>query len=125
MEPGAAFVTGAVSSSPTFQGSRHVQLCLPTVPGVLRRSRSPSTSVMGVRTASEALEYRSSRSALRVASVYGRASPRRSFRNGCLSCSRRSRSESASHQRSEEHTSELQSRVDLVCRLLLEKKKHK
>src|SRR5207247_7112526 len=27
-------------------------------------------------------------------------------------------------QRSEEHTSELQSRVDLVCRLLLEKKKH-
>src|SRR5438105_12846587 len=27
------------------------------------------------------------------------------------------------NQRSEEHTSELQSRVDLVCRLLLEKKK--
>src|SRR5207247_10927145 len=27
------------------------------------------------------------------------------------------------HDRSEEHTSELQSRVDLVCRLLLEKKK--
>src|SRR5207247_10977707 len=26
------------------------------------------------------------------------------------------------HRRSEEHTSELQSRVDLVCRLLLEKK---
>src|SRR5207249_12300694 len=29
------------------------------------------------------------------------------------------------HQRSEEHTSELQSRFDLVCRLLLEKKKQK
>src|SRR5438105_7119434 len=29
------------------------------------------------------------------------------------------------HHRSEEHTSELQSRVDLVCRLLLEKKKTK
>src|SRR5438105_7570442 len=29
----------------------------------------------------------------------------------------------APHKRSEEHTSELQSRVDLVCRLLLEKKK--
>src|SRR6266536_4610489 len=29
----------------------------------------------------------------------------------------------AAHQRSEEHTSELQSRVDFVCRLLLEKKK--
>src|SRR5438105_11308859 len=31
----------------------------------------------------------------------------------------------ASFTRSEEHTSELQSRVDLVCRLLLEKKKKK
>src|SRR6266403_2096824 len=29
----------------------------------------------------------------------------------------------AQHRRSEEHTSELQSRRDLVCRLLLEKKK--
>src|SRR5260221_8396834 len=29
------------------------------------------------------------------------------------------------HQRSEEHTSELQSHSDLVCRLLLEKKKKK
>src|SRR5947207_6450363 len=29
----------------------------------------------------------------------------------------------ADHQRSEEHTSELQSHSDLVCRLLLEKKK--
>src|SRR5207247_9385847 len=31
----------------------------------------------------------------------------------------------AGFARSEEHTSELQSRVDLVCRLLLEKKKNK
>src|SRR5690242_21748010 len=30
-----------------------------------------------------------------------------------------------SHDRSEEHTSELQSHVNLVCRLLLEKKKKK
>src|SRR5438034_2348872 len=30
-----------------------------------------------------------------------------------------------SRKRSEEHTSELQSHSDLVCRLLLEKKKHK
>src|SRR5687768_17723185 len=29
------------------------------------------------------------------------------------------------HERSEEHTSELQSRLHLVCRLLLEKKKNK
>src|SRR2546428_9762741 len=33
------------------------------------------------------------------------------------------RSKRACHSRSEEHTSELQSRSDLVCRLLLEKKK--
>src|SRR5438876_4354447 len=33
--------------------------------------------------------------------------------------------EQASPERSEEHTSELQSPVHLVCRLLLEKKKHK
>src|SRR5437868_9768922 len=31
----------------------------------------------------------------------------------------------AAPPRSEEHTSELQSRFDLVCRLLLEKKKHR
>src|SRR5699024_12352723 len=36
------------------------------------------------------------------------------------SCRRRS----PPMRRSEEHTSELQSRFDLVCRLLLEKKKH-
>src|SRR2546422_6632423 len=32
---------------------------------------------------------------------------------------------SSNHGRSEEHTSELQSRLHLVCRLLLEKKKNK
>src|SRR5690242_1395197 len=31
---------------------------------------------------------------------------------------------SGEHKRSEEHTSELQSHVNLVCRLLLEKKNH-
>src|SRR2546421_2300399 len=39
------------------------------------------------------------------------------------SCLRRSCGRSSSKPRSEEHTSELQSRSDLVCRLLLEKKK--
>src|SRR2546422_8222127 len=33
--------------------------------------------------------------------------------------------EAGQHERSEEHTSELQSRLHLVCRLLLEKKKNK
>src|SRR6266536_4617130 len=37
--------------------------------------------------------------------------------------SERSATKKRARQRSEEHTSELQSRVDLVCRLLLEKKK--
>src|SRR5438105_8806679 len=46
---------------------------------------------------------------------YG-CSPRRAW------CTR-SRRAPACSARSEEHTSELQSRVDLVCRLLLEKKK--
>src|SRR4051812_49894656 len=39
------------------------------------------------------------------------------------SCSRSIRSMTAIACRSEEHTSELQSHVNLVCRLLLEKKK--
>src|SRR5947209_17164378 len=52
------------------------------------------------------------------------------FRSACFRCrgSRRSaprRCKSCSRRRSEEHTSELQSRQYLVCRLLLEKKKKK
>src|SRR5206468_5423429 len=47
----------------------------------------------------------------------------RSKRN-CGSASRKiPRNARATRRRSEEHTSELQSRSDLVCRLLLEKKK--
>src|SRR5699024_12605877 len=38
---------------------------------------------------------------------------------------RREGGEGRGQERSEEHTSELQSRFDLVCRLLLEKKKEK
>src|SRR5437868_12437563 len=53
--------------------------------------------------------------------------------SGCSSSSRSSASSplvamptiAISGMRSEEHTSELQSRFDLVCRLLLEKKKKK
>src|SRR5882672_12493617 len=48
-------------------------------------------------------------------------SPRRSF-NACASFPSR-RSGARCRPRSEEHTSELQSHSDLVCRLLLEKKK--
>src|SRR2546421_6337041 len=42
-----------------------------------------------------------------------------------VSCRRRTSKPPVGVDRSEEHTSELQSRSDLVCRLLLEKKKHK
>src|SRR3712207_9023384 len=42
---------------------------------------------------------------------------------GHLLCSRKLKHSTASIERSEEHTSELQSRQYLVCRLLLEKKK--
>src|SRR5436309_4328537 len=51
------------------------------------------------------------------------------FRSGCFSCpgrwprTRPPASWSTATSRSEEHTSELQSRENLVCRLLLEKKK--
>src|SRR2546429_53660 len=52
-----------------------------------------------------------------------KAETRKAFENltrvlGCLSCHCLT-----GHVRSEEHTSELQSRLHLVCRLLLEKKK--
>src|SRR2546422_3115415 len=57
------------------------------------------------------------------------AAPSRARRRGCLRSPAR-RSLPARHhlpalapRRSEEHTSELQSRLHLVCRLLLEKKK--
>src|SRR3712207_7614838 len=44
-------------------------------------------------------------------------------RSGCCCSARSSPERARSPQRSEEHTSELQSRQYLVCRLLLEKKK--
>src|SRR2546430_5603814 len=47
---------------------------------------------------------------------------RRGLRPGPVAARRRQQCE---QDRSEEHTSELQSQSNLVCRLLLEKKKHK
>src|SRR2546429_4507683 len=54
----------------------------------------------------------------------GRRPPRRPARNGEGGCWSR-RAGAIWLVRSEEHTSELQSRLHLVCRLLLEKKKKK
>src|SRR5438477_6043316 len=47
----------------------------------------------------------------------------RGLRPSVTRCSARSITRSPNIERSEEHTSELQSHVNLVCRLLLEKKK--
>src|SRR2546430_9481185 len=44
---------------------------------------------------------------------------------GCALRRAESRRQGSAKRRSEEHTSELQSQSNLVCRLLLEKKKHK
>src|SRR5690606_39611089 len=65
-----------------------------------------------------------------VSSTFRQAAPRRasiqSLKTGCprsRMSARTSRSARTRQTRSEEHTSELQSRENLVCRLLLEKKK--
>src|SRR5690625_5650577 len=50
-------------------------------------------------------------------------SPRSHSRVECAAFRRNQRRESGGRRRSEEHTSELQSRGHLVCRLLLEKKR--
>src|SRR5205085_8438626 len=85
--------------------------------------------------------FRSSQIRRSRRSTSGRTSPRSSSRRGTRSRSRSSSrswasssssswergstSGSAADGRSEEHTSELQSQSNLVCRLLLEKKKKK
>src|SRR2546421_12670783 len=61
----------------------------------------------------------------RSSSTSGRTSPRSSPTRCSKSSRGVSRAGSSIRSRSEEHTSELQSRSDLVCRLLLEKKKKK
>src|SRR5207249_7654386 len=53
----------------------------------------------------------------------GRVTPRYEDRQVLCPGARLSQSREGGDARSEEHTSELQSRFDLVCRLLLEKKK--
>src|SRR5437667_5346893 len=55
----------------------------------------------------------------------GAIPPRPTPRRGLVLALRIPRRRGASDPRSEEHTSELQSHHDLVCRLLLEKKKNK
>src|SRR5437868_9693668 len=64
------------------------------------------------------------RRATRIAMVSDRSSPgRRGIQRPIWITSGRATTPAGRGDRSEEHTSELQSRFDLVCRLLLEKKK--
>src|SRR5205809_4654147 len=63
------------------------------------------------------------RSPIVTASVSGRRRWPLHARHGISRMNCSSFSRAASDSRSEEHTSELQSRLHLVCRLLLEKKK--
>src|SRR5438105_11448582 len=64
---------------------------------------------------------RSTRWRARMSALKSTPRPSRHSTPSAIPCRVRGRALS----RSEEHTSELQSRVDLVCRLLLEKKKKK
>src|SRR5207249_12155033 len=69
-------------------------------------------------------ERRLSRQALRSRVGMSGSEPLRGGGSACHTCAGRIRPPARSiTRRSEEHTSELQSRFDLVCRLLLEKKK--
>src|SRR2546421_9490989 len=61
--------------------------------------------------------------ACRGPSPRGTRGTRLAHLNHDAACTAARRARDPSHARSEEHTSELQSRSDLVCRLLLEKKK--
>src|SRR5207237_9142569 len=79
--------------------------------------RGPRSSVARSRTRARGMDE-SSRSSVRSTPPFDRGWVR-------APSSTRSRSESEPSDRSEEHTSELQSHLNLVCRLLLEKKKEK
>src|SRR5204863_9521664 len=68
---------------------------------------------------------RSSSSAIAIWTISRSTSSPPAMRSTICPGSSSGRCSSASPRRSEEHTSELQSRRDLVCRLLLEKKKKK
>src|SRR5690606_42030011 len=75
---------------------------------------------ISIRDARQALERGGDRSGL---CRRQHAAPRGAARAGCLPALARRVPHTAA-DRSEEHTSELQSRENLVCRLLLEKKKY-
>src|SRR2546429_6179281 len=87
--------------------------------------RGRSRSVLSLSSPATTLAEASLRAVTITACVLP-ASPRRSTLGGWSACcAPRCSGRHSSSTRSEEHTSELQSRLHLVCRLLLEKKKKK
>src|SRR6266536_1423232 len=100
--------------SPALQTATrtHSATSTPATPGPCWGSRSAASATAGGRrTLPRRRSPRSGERRGRIAANADRLLP------GCMP------SPGTRSPRSEEHTSELQSRVDLVCRLLLEKKK--
>src|SRR2546430_9013418 len=85
----------------------------------LFRSEEPPITLSNQRTGAENLAKARSQRKLRRGAYQSHLSGSVPWRRGPLDRAGRSQ------QRSEEHTSELQSQSNLVCRLLLEKKKNK
>src|SRR5690349_23618620 len=84
-------------------------------------STFPATTAAGYRGRSMQASGMRTSSGFRQPALSGMSSPtsvRKTYRTAAIETA-----EGALKLRSEEHTSELQSRRDLVCRLLLEKKK--
>src|SRR2546422_8564854 len=84
----------------------------------ISRTRNSCAGFLNDQRKQMAIACTPSASRLRIA-----ASASVSFSETTISPKQSTRSETPRIRRSEEHTSELQSRLHLVCRLLLEKKK--
>src|SRR5690242_2141156 len=89
-------------------------------------SDSNSTRIWSTSNDSSNVLYPYDSKVLRILSSFSAKSrTSRAIESDCLSIPFTSLLKDLSESRSEEHTSELQSHVNLVCRLLLEKKKKK
>src|SRR5438067_3315761 len=84
----------------------------------------PRSTLFPYTTLFRSSTYRGGRSSATGSSLVSTsATPCPATATGTVTSTRSRRSSATARVRSEEHTSELQSRFDLVCRLLLEKKK--
>src|SRR5690625_6133322 len=107
-----------MSSPQSASPPKSVLTAVPTLGASPEPCRRPSTSTASPRRGSRVRAW-SSRTRPRTGCT-PRSSAPLSLRTNRIP---RANEETEQHDRSEEHTSELQSRGHLVCRLLLEKKK--